>query len=338
MTPQRSLPLSHKLAFRSVIADISSRFEAEGNTFLSDDGNTVNMRSMLTGDLKKVARRTWTVTQAFQFCEHLARDHYENFPVASLMIPREKRPHVYAIYSFARIADDYADEPGLTPAERVNSIGEWEEQLIDAYRGHAHHPVFVALRETIDRFEIPADLFQSLLIAFRSDVTRHRYESFEEVLEYCENSANPIGRLMLLLFNYRSETTMEFSDSICTALQLTNFWQDVAVDLKKDRVYIPMEDIREFGYSEEELLGFHCSQAFKDLMCYQVERTQQMFQEGKPLLSAIGSDLRMELKLTWKGGMRILKKIERQDYDVFARRPSLSLVDKTAILLSSLVG
>ncbi|MCX6144567.1 MAG: squalene synthase HpnC [Ignavibacteriales bacterium] len=298
----------------------------------------MNTRSMLTGDLKKVARRTWTVPQAFQFCEHLAHDHLENFPVASLLVPREKRPHVYAIYSFARVADDYADEPGLTPAERVNSIAEWEEQLIDAYRGHAHHPVFVALRETIDHFEIPVELFQSLLRAFRSDVTRHRYESFEEVLEYCENSANPIGRLMLLLFNYRSETTMEFSDSICTALQLTNFWQDVAVDLKKDRMYIPLEDIREFGYSEEELLGLHCSQAFKDLMCYQVERTEQLFQEGKPLLSAIESDLRMELKLTWKGGMRILKKIEQQDYDVLARRPSLSLLDKTSIFLSSLVG
>jgi squalene synthase HpnC len=278
------------------------------------------------------------VPQAFQFCERLAHDHYENFPVASFLVPREKRPYVSAIYSFARIADDYADEPGLTPAERINSMAEWEEQLIDAYRGNAHHPVFVALRETVDRFEIPVELFQGLLKAFRSDVTTHRYESFEDVLEYCENSANPIGRLMLLLFNYRSETTMEFSDSICTALQLTNFWQDVAVDLKKDRVYIPLEDIREFGYSEEELFGLHCSQAFKDLMCYQVERTEQMFQEGKPLLSDVGSDLRMELKLTWKGGMRILKKIELQDFDVLAHRPSLSLLEKTSILVSSLIG
>jgi len=326
------------LAFRRVNADIPSRFEAKPDPSLNDDGNTVNTRSMLTGDLKKVARRAWTVPQAFQFCERLARDHYENFPVASLMVPKEKRPHVYAIYSFARIADDYADEPGLTPAERVDSIAVWEEQLIDAYRGHANHPVFVALRETVDRFEMPIELFQRLLTAFRSDVTTHRYESFEDVLGYCENSANPIGRLMLLLFNYRSETTMEFSDFICTALQLTNFWQDVAVDLKKDRVYIPVEDIREFGYSEDELFERHCSQAFKDLMCYQVERTEQMFREGKPLLSDVGSDLRMELKLTWNGGMRILKKIEQQDFDVLARRPSLSLLDKTSILVSSLIG
>ena len=326
------------LAFRRVNADIPSSFEAKPDPSLCDDGNTVNTRSMLTGDLKKVARRAWTVPQAFQFCERLARDHYENFPVASLMVPKDKRPHVYAIYSFARIADDYADEPGLTPAERVDSIAVWEEQLIDAYRGHAHHPVFVALRETVDRFEMPIELFQRLLRAFRSDVTTHRYESFEDVLGYCENSANPIGRLMLLLFNYRSETTMEFSDSICTALQLPNFWQDVAIDLKKDRVYIPVEDIREFGYSEDELFERHCSQAFKDLMCYQVERTEQMFREGKPLLSDVGSDLRMELKLTWNGGMRILKKIEQQDFDVLAHHPSLSLLDKTSILVSSLIG
>jgi hydroxysqualene synthase len=321
-----------------VIADIPSRFELRTAVLLPDDGKSVNTRSMLTGDLKKVARRSWTVPQAFQYCERLARDHYENFPVASLMVPKEKRPHVYAIYSFARIADDYADEPGLTPAERIDSIAVWEEQLIDAYRGHAHHPVFVALQETVDHFEIPIELFQSLLKAFRSDVTTHRYETFENVLEYCENSANPIGRLMLLLFNYRSETTMELSDSICTALQLTNFWQDVSVDLKKDRVYIPLDDIREFGYSEEELLGLRCSQAFKDLMCYQVERTEQMFQEGKPLLADVGRDLRMELKMTWKGGMRILKKIEQQDYDVLARRPSLSTLEKSAILFSSFVG
>ena len=273
--------------------------------------------------------------QAFQFCERLAHDHYENFPVASMLVPREKRPHVYAIYSFARIADDYADEPGLTPAERVNSIVEWEEQLVDAYRGHAHHPVFVALRETVDRFQIPVELFQRLLKAFRSDVTTHRYETFDQVLEYCDNSANPIGRLMLLLFNYRAEMSMELSDSICTALQLTNFWQDVSVDLEKDRVYIPMEDIREFGYSEEDLLERRCTQAFRDLMCYQIERTEELFREGKPLLADVGSDLRMELKLTWNGGMRILKKIEKQDYDVLARRPTLSLYDKISILGSS---
>lgn len=293
---------------------------------------------MLTRDIKKVARRSWTVPQAFQFCENLAREHYENFPIASFLIPREKRPPVYAIYAFARIADDYADEAGLTTAERMDSLGEWEEQLIDAYRGHAHHPVFVALRETADRFEMPMELFHNLLKAFRSDVTTHRYETFDEVLAYCENSANPIGRLMLLLFNYRSEATMELSDFICTALQLTNFWQDVSVDLEKDRVYIPMEDIREFGYSEEELLQRRHSQVFKDIMGYQVERTEQLFREGRPLLLQVGKDLRMELRLTWNGGMRILKKIEQADYNVLTCRPALSFYDKASLLISSYIG
>lgn len=247
------------------------------------------------------------------------------------------RPHVCAIYSFSRIADDYADEPGMTTAERIDSLTDWEEQLVDVYRGHSHHPVFVALRETIQRFDLPIELFQDLLQAFRSDVTTHRYGTFDEVLGYCENSANPIGRLLLLLFNYRSEATMELSDFICTALQLTNFWQDVSVDLEKDRVYIPLDDIREFGYSEEELFMRRYSQAFKDLLCYQVERTQQMFREGKPLLTEVGGDLRWELRLTWKGGMRILSRIEQEDYNVLAHRPTLSLFDKASILISSLI-
>jgi len=293
---------------------------------------------MIAHDLKKVSRRSWTVPQAFQFCEHITRDHYENFPVASVLVPRDKRPHVYSIYSFARIADDYADEPGLTTAERIDSLGEWEEHLIDAYRGHAHHPVFVALRETVDRFEMPIELFQHLLRAFRSDVTTHRYENFEEVLAYCENSANPIGRLILLLFNYRSESTLELSDSICTALQLTNFWQDVSVDLQKDRVYIPLDDIREFAYSEEELFQRSFTPAFRDLMCYQVDRTRQMFAEGRPLLNEVGRDLRRELRLTWKGGARILQKIEEAEYDVLSQRPALSIFDKASLFFSSFVG
>ena len=254
------------------------------------------------------------------------------------MTPREKRPYVYAIYSFARIADDYADEPGLSTAERIDSLVEWEEQLLEAYRGQANHPVFIALREAVERFGIPAELFQALLKAFRSDVTTNRYETFEDVLGYCANSANPVGRLVLLLYNYRSETMMELSDSICTALQLTNFWQDVSVDLKKDRVYIPLEDIREFGYSEEELFQHQHTQAFKDLLCYEVDRTRDMFREGKPLLHEVGKDLGLELRLTWNGGMRILKKIERSDYHVLVNRPTLSLFDKASLLLTSLKG
>jgi squalene synthase HpnC len=290
---------------------------------------------MVTRDIK-VMRRPWTVPQAFQFCERLTYDHYENFPVASLFLPKDKRRYICAIYSFARIADDYADEPGLTAAERIESLNDWEEQLFDCYRGEAHHPVFVALRETVERFQIPHELFRDLLLAFRSDVTTHRYEAFDDVLAYCENSANPIGRLMLLLFNYRSESMLLQSDFVCTGLQLANFWQDVSVDLLKDRVYIPTDDIREFGYSEEELFRGTVTQAFRDLICFELDRTARIFREGEPLLREVGTDLALELRLTWNGGMKILKKIERADYDVLQRRPRLTMVDKLSLMFSSL--
>ncbi|HAL57198.1 MAG TPA: squalene synthase HpnC, partial [Bacteroidetes bacterium] len=268
----------------------------------------------------------------------LTREHYENFPVASWLIPKEKRRHVCALYAFARIADDFADESGLTPAERIDSLNEWDEQLTECYRGHAEHPVFVALRETVDRFEIPRRLFQNLLFAFRSDVTTHRYETFDDLLHYCDNSANPIGRLVLLLFGYRGESLMLLSDAICTGLQLTNFWQDVLVDLEKDRVYIPMEDIREFGYSEEELFEKKFSAEFKDIMVYQVERTERLFLHGRPLLGEVGTDLRRELKLTWNGGMKILKKIEMIEFNVLQQRPTLTTFDKTGLVVSSFFG
>lgn len=293
---------------------------------------------MLTRYKKTLKKRSWTTPEAFQFCEKLARDHYENFPVASMLTPREKRPHVYALYAFARIADDFADEPGLSTAERIDSLVDWEEQLLEAYRGQAHHPVFIALSETVKRFEIPVDLFQALLMAFRSDVTTNRHETFSDLLDYCSNSANPVGRLVLLLHNYRSESMMDLSDSICTALQLTNFWQDVSVDLLKDRVYIPLEDLREFGYSEDELFGRKYTQAFKDLMCFEVDRTRDLFRDGNSLLSEVEKDLRLELRLTWNGGMRILSKIERSDYQVLTHRPALSLLDKASLLVSSLKG
>ena len=293
---------------------------------------------MLTRYKKTLKKRSWTTPEAFQFCEKLARDHYENFPVASMLTPREKRPHVYALYAFARIADDFADEPGLSTAERIDSLVDWEEQLLEAYRGQAHHPVFIALSETVKRFEIPVDLFQALLMAFRSDVTTNRHETFSDLLDYCSNSANPVGRLVLLLHNYRSESMMDLSDSICTALQLTNFWQDVSVDLLKDRVYIPLEDLREFGYSEDELFGRKYTQAFKDLMCFEVDRTRDLLRDGYSLLSEVEKDLRLELRLTWNGGMRILSKIERSDYQVLTHRPALSLLDKASLLVSSLKG
>jgi squalene synthase HpnC len=279
----------------------------------------------------------WSAEDGFRFCEKIARSHYENFPVASRFIPKEMRKYVWAIYAFARIADDYADEPGYTLAERIDNLTQWEQYLNECFIGNPTHRVFVALAETVERFQIPIELFQNLLVAFRSDVTMKRYETYEDVLAYCKNSANPVGRLVLMLFNYRSETMMQLSDNICTALQLTNFWQDVSVDLQKDRVYLPMEDLAEFGYSEQELFDFKFDNRFRNLMAFEVRRTAELFVEGKSLLSMVGKDLSLELKLIWNGGTSILQKIHDQEYDVLKTRPSLSFVDKVGLLFRSLM-
>jgi hydroxysqualene synthase len=278
----------------------------------------------------------WSAEEGFQYCEQIARGHYENFPVASRFVPKHLRKYVWAIYAFARTADDYADEPGFTTAERLEYLNQWEDHLDGCYNGNPTHRVFAALAETVDRFQIPIELFKNLLTAFRSDVTTTRHETFEDLLAYCRNSANPIGRLVLLLFNYRSDTMLEQSDHICTALQLTNFWQDVSIDLRKDRIYIPMEDIDAFGYSEPELLRSTFNEQFKKLMAFQVNRTAELFIEGKPLVSKVGRDLSLELKLTWNGGTTIFQKIHQNNFDVLHHRPVLNVIDKMGLLFRSI--
>ena len=280
----------------------------------------------------------WSAEDGFRYCETIARSHYENFPVASSFLPKEIRKYVWTIYAFARIADDYADEPGFTLAERMDNLNQWEQYLDECYNGNPTHRVFAALAETVERFQIPIELFKNLLTAFRADITVKRYDTYEDVLAYCHNSANPIGRLVLLLLNYRSETMMQFSDSICTALQLTNFWQDVSVDLQKDRVYLPLEELEEFGYSEQDLFNKKVNNRFCDLMAFQVRRTAELFAEGKPLLTMVGRDLSMELKLSWNGGTRILQKIHEQNYDVLTKRPALSKLDKLGLLFRSFLS
>jgi squalene synthase HpnC len=280
----------------------------------------------------------WSAEDGFRYCETIARSHYENFPVASRFVSKELRKYVWTIYAFARIADDYADEPGFTVAERMDNLNQWEQYLDECYNGNPTHRVFAALAEIVERFQIPQELFRNLLTAFRADVTIKRYGTYEDVLAYCRNSANPVGRLVLLLFNYRSETMMHLSDSICTALQLTNFWQDVSVDLLKDRIYLPLEDLEEFGYSEQDLLEHKVNEPFGNLMAFQVRRAAELFAEGKPLLAMVDKDLSMELKLTWISGMKILQKIHKQHYDVLTKRPALSKLDKLGLLFRSFLS
>lgn len=276
------------------------------------------------------------IQEAFRYCARIAREHYENFPVASLFLPRERRPHIAAIYAFARLADDLADEGVLSTEQRLKELQSWEEKLRACYLGKTDHPVFIALAQTASEKQIPLQLFTDLLAAFRMDVTRSRYRTFNDLLGYCRLSANPVGRLVLHVFDDANESKMALSDQICTALQLANFWQDLSVDLQKGRIYVPLEDLERFCYTEDEFCRGVEVDRFRELMRFQVDRTRDMFEAGKPLLRSVTPELRFELALTWNGGVGILKKIERTGYTVLAKRPHLSLLDKLSVFGSAL--
>ncbi len=277
----------------------------------------------------------WALENAYDYCERLARSHYENFPVGSVLVPKRLRKHFYSIYAFARIADDFADEAygeSYTQHERLDLIDQWHRMLTESIAGRAKHPVFVALAQTQTQFDLPAALLEDLLSAFAQDVTVRRYESFDRLLDYCRRSANPIGRLILLLFGYRDEQFHRWSDDICTALQLANHWQDISVDLDKDRIYLPEEDLSRFELTADDLIQRRASESFKRLMKFQIARTREMFENGKSLCTAVSGRLGLELRVVWLGGIRILERIEQNDYDVFAKRPVITSTDKLKIL------
>ncbi len=270
-----------------------------------------------------------TVAEAFAHCAERVRRHYENFPVG-LFIPKAKQPYVHALYAFARVADDFADEP-IYEGFREQKLDDWESRLHAAYEGRADGPIFVALAETVHRLDIPKQLLLDLLSAFRQDTVKRRYDSWDELRDYCRRSANPIGRLVLTIFDYRDEELYKLSDSICTALQLANHWQDIAIDLKKDRIYVPLDVMRSHGVSESDLERASVEAPFRGLMQELVERTRALFGEGRPLCDRVGRDLRFELRLTWLGGSSILDGVERVDYDVFRRRPHHTLLAKAGL-------
>jgi phytoene synthase len=265
------------------------------------------------------------VRAAYAECRRLARCHYENFPVASYLVPREKRDALAAIYAFARYADDLADEPGVEG--RLEKLAEWHEMLRECYSGRVHHPVFLALHDSVRRFMLSQENFERLLRAFESDVSVNRHPDFPSLLAYCACSANPVGRLVLELFGHRDSELLALSDCICTALQLTNFWQDVARDLERDRIYLPLEDLRGFNYTLDDLRAGHMDDRWRELLKFEIARTRQMFDQGRALTERVAPDLRVQLRLTWLGGMTVLRKIESVGYDVFARRPSLGKLD-----------
>ena len=278
-----------------------------------------------------------STAEAFAHCEQLARAHYENFPVGSLLIPKVKRQHVYSIYAFARTADDFADEGEYEPAIRLRQLNEWQTQLDECYAGRATHPIFIALAHTVKELQIEKSLLSDLLSAFKQDVAKRRYANFSEVLDYCTRSAHPVGRLILRLFDYRQPKLDELSDAICTALQLTNFWQDLAVDILKDRIYLPEDEMAAANLTINDLRSRDASPALRQLIKFQVARTRELFERGKPLPDLVKGRLAVELRLTWYSGLRILELIEQQQFDTLARRPKLNTVDKFRLLTRALL-
>ena len=276
-----------------------------------------------------------SLDQAYQYCQRLARKHYENFPVVTGLLPQRLRAPLYAVYAYCRWADDLGDETG-DPRRALQLLDRWEEELLACYRGQARHPVFVALRDTIEQCEIPPDPFLDLLTAFRQDQTRTRYRNFSELLQYCRYSANPVGRLVLFVCGYRDAERQRLSDFTCTALQLANFWQDVRRDYAMGRIYLPEEDRARHGYSEADLAAFRYSESFVRLLRELVQRTWELFFQGLPLARRVDRRLAVDIELFSRGGMEILRLIERQNYNVLARRPHLDRVQKTLLLASAL--
>jgi squalene synthase HpnC len=273
----------------------------------------------------------WTVERSYAYCEDFVRAHTESYPVASRFVPTELRPHLTALYAFARSADDFADEPEYE-GRRIEALDRWQEELDRCYHGEADHPVFIALSDTIERRDLPLPPLGDMLTAFRMDLDVTRYATFTALRGYTALSADPVGRLLLSLFGYRQPELFRFADEISTALQLTNFWQDVAVDTARGHVYIPAEDLHFFGLTEADLRAPKPSRAMRDLIRFQVARTRALYERGRPLIDRLGSDLRLELTLIWLIGTAILDKIESVDYDVFTARPEISRRDKAKVM------
>jgi squalene synthase HpnC len=278
-----------------------------------------------------------TLDEARAYCRRLAETHYENFHVASWFLPKALRPHFHSIYAYCRISDDLGDEVP-DPAQALALLDLWGRELDACYEGRARHPVFVALAETIRACSIPKEPFADLLVAFRQDQTVTRFETMEDVLAYCHYSANPVGRLVLYACNEVNDENFRLSDLTCSALQLANFWQDVRVDFAKGRVYLPQADMRRFGVSDETIAAGVATPEFRALLRYEVDYTRKMFEEGLPLIGRVQRDLALDLDLFSRGGLEILRAVERRDYDVLSGRPAITKMTKLQLALRALSG
>jgi squalene synthase HpnC len=279
---------------------------------------------------------SYTVPAAEEYTRWLATHHYENFHVVSFLLPKRLHQDFYNVYAFCRWADDLGDEIG-DRAESLRLLAWWRTELEAMYQGRVHHPVFVALEGTARKYDLPIQLFSDLISAFEQDQRVARYQNWDELFAYCRCSANPVGRLVLRLCGYDDPERDRLSDATCTALQLANFWQDVTVDFAKDRVYLPLDLFAKHGYTVDDLAAQRFNPAFQAAMREAVEVAHKLFLEGLPLVKMVNRRLALDLELFSRGGMRVLKKIEQQNYNVLAARPKVSKADRIGLVAHALL-
>ena len=279
--------------------------------------------------------RVYSPEEARRYTRWLATHHYENFHVVTFLLPRRLRQDFYNVYAFCRWADDLGDEIGDVE-ESLRLLGWWRGELDAMYAGEMRHPVYVALEETVARRDLPKEPFVDLIRAFVQDQTVTRYNDWDDLFDYCQHSANPVGRLVLYLCGYRDPERLALSDATCTALQLANFWQDIPVDLKKGRIYIPLDAMERYGYTEEDLQEGRESPAFRAVMREIVGIARELFERGLPLAGMVNGRLAVDIDLFSRGGMLVLEKIEAQDYNVLRRRPTVTKAERAKLLLSAL--
>ncbi|HXL72082.1 MAG TPA: squalene synthase HpnC [bacterium] len=275
--------------------------------------------------------------KGYEECRQIAATHYENFPVASLLLPRESRSHIAALYAFARTADDYADEDKYK-GRRLREINRWDKGLRAALKAQTSPAILQAFAHTLKTFQIPLSLPLNLLKAYRMDLTQKRYKTWKDILYYCKHSANPVGRMVLYISGIREEKLHRYSDFICTGLQLINFWQDTAIDLGRNRIYYPQAELKKAGVLEKDLLALKDSPAVRILAKNALAYTDSFFQRGYPLLNQVSGRLRLELCATYWGGQGILNKIRKMDYNVLENRPVWTVFDKVKLVVKALLG
>lgn len=275
------------------------------------------------------------INSAYKTSLTFSKEHYENFPVILFSVSKELKKHIAIIYKFARQADDLADEGYISQNERLFLLNEYEKDFIEALNGKFKNDFWLALKNTCDKFQIDKKFFLDLISAFKQDIIKKRYETDFEILDYCKRSANPIGRILLKIFKVEDNEALIASDKICTALQLTNFYQDVSIDIQKNRIYASKEMMRKYSVTEEDFLNLNCNENVKLLFKELIEKTYKMFNEGKVIQSYVPKSFLLQIRMTILGGEKILHKIVENDYDVFNKRPKLNKKDFLLILLKS---